>query len=75
MLEADAGLHLLLRLKTDRPDAALQQAAAAQGIRLQFLSAYCHRPQPENEHCILLNYSGVEPAQLPGALEQLAALC
>ena len=75
VLEADAGLHLLLRLKTDRPDAALRQAAAAQGIRLQFLSAYCHRPQPENEHCILLNYSGVEPAQLPGALEQLAALC
>lgn len=75
VLEADAGLHLLLRLKTDQTDDELRQSAAERGIRLQFLSSYCHRPQPENAHCILLNYSGVEPAQLPWALEQLAALC
>jgi GntR family transcriptional regulator/MocR family aminotransferase len=73
--EADAGLHLLLELHTTRPDTELQRDAAALGIRLQFLSTYCHRPAPENDHCILLNYSGVNPAQLPEALAQLATLC
>ncbi|MDD3164470.1 MAG: PLP-dependent aminotransferase family protein [Oscillospiraceae bacterium] len=74
ILEPDAGLHFLLKLNTTLPDAQLRRLAAADGIRLAFLSDYCHRPTPQSEHCILFNYSGVDSTMLPYALARIRAL-
>ena len=72
--EAGAGLHFLLRLDTAVPDAVLRQAALEKGIRISFLSEYYHGGGMAEEHLVLFNYTGVDLARLPQALEQLAAL-
>ncbi len=74
ILEADAGLHFLLELPTVRSDEELRQAAAEEGIRLSFLSAYVHGAHRAEEHRMVINYSGIDLKKLPECLEKLAAL-
>ena len=72
--EQGAGLHFLLRLDTDRSDAALRQRAEALGVRLGFLSEYAAVPEPSYAHTLVINYAGLDEARLPQAVELLGAV-
>ena len=74
ILEQDAGLHFLLRVRTQKSDAALSEEAAAAGIRLSFLSEYLNAPDPAETHEIVVNYSGVDAGRLAEAFDRLAAI-
>ena len=74
VLSKDAGVHFLLRLDTDRPDAEIVRLAAGEGIRVSCLSEYCLRPRPEQSHTLVVRYAGIDPQRLPPALERLSRL-
>lgn len=74
ILEQDAGLHFLLRVRTGKSDAALSREAAEAGLSLSFLSEYENAPTPAETHEIVVNYSGVDAARLGEAFERLAAI-
>ena len=71
---ADAGLHFLVRLETERGDQELTQLARARGIRLSFLSEFCASPGPEHQHFLVISYPGIQMERLPQTLRELAAL-
>ena len=72
--EADAGLHFLMEIKSERTDTALREILLKNGIRVAFLEDYCieHREKSADTHTLVLNYSGVEPQQLEQAIDTLA---
>ena len=70
--EQGAGLHFLLRLDTARSDGELRRRGEALGVRLGFLSEYAARPRPDYAHTLVVNYAGLEAADLPRAMELLA---
>lgn len=75
ILEQDAGLHFLLRVETPLKEEALVARCAAQGIRVRTLSSYYHAAvPPESEKCLVINYSGLRPEQIPLLSQKLAAL-
>lgn len=73
--EQDAGLHFLLRVDTREEDAALCARWEAAGVRVRALSSFYHGQAPESDrHCLVVNYSGLQPEQLSllaRALEQI----
>ena len=73
-LRADAGLHFLLHLDTEREDEELEQMAEAQRIRLSFLSQYQRRPGAGIKHTLVINYPGVDLERLSVALKWLAQM-
>ncbi len=65
ILETNAGLHFLVKVRTDLTDDALVAQWAAAGIRVNALSRYYHGSVPEEKrHCLLINYSGLDESQL-----------
>ncbi len=65
ILEADAGLHFLLKLETDLSDEVLTARCRDAGIRINPLSHYYHGSVPRwAAHCLLVNYSGLDEDQL-----------
>ena len=70
ILELDAGLHFLLRVKTLLTDMALTEALGRAGIRIRALSEYYHDSR-EDRHCLVVNYSGIKEENLQKALDQL----
>ena len=70
ILELDAGLHFLLRVKTPLTDRQLIQGLEQAGIRIRALSDYYHDYR-EDMHCLVVNYSGIKEEDLVKALELL----
>ena len=70
ILEQDAGLHFLLRVKTPLTDAQLTEALDRAGIRIRALSEYYHENR-EDRHCLVVNYSGIKEENLLKAMEAL----
>ncbi|MDO5401590.1 MAG: PLP-dependent aminotransferase family protein [Eubacteriales bacterium] len=73
ILEQDSGLHFLLKVDTDLPDRELTARLAASGIRVRALSEYCHEPGGE-QHCLVVNYSGLKEEDLVKALDALEGI-
>ncbi len=75
ILEQDAGLHFLVKVDTQLSDEALVHRCANAGIRVRALSSYYQGPVPEEEqHCLVVNYSGLDDdamAKLKEALETI----
>ena len=67
--EEDAGLHFLLKVETDLSDTALTEAFQSQGLKVQALSSFY--TEPEDRHCLVINYSGVDEERLKEALAGL----
>jgi len=68
----EAGLHFLLRLKTDLPDEAIEQRLLAAGIRAACLSHYqCGLPQEEVKGRVVIQYSDLAETELPRVIEVL----
>ena len=75
ILEKDAGLHFLLKVKTSMPDEALENLCAQTGIRVLALSRYYQGDIPaEDRHCLVINYSGLRPEQISLLKEKLKDL-
>jgi GntR family transcriptional regulator/MocR family aminotransferase len=73
ILELDAGLHFLLRIKTPRTDRQLKEGLAKAGIRIRALSDYYHDAR-EDMHCLVVNYSGIKEEDLVVALKLLESI-
>ena len=75
ILEQDAGLHFLLRIDTTRSDRELKELCARAGVRARCLGDYYDgQIPPWAEKCLVVNYSGLDEARLPAALERIHAL-
>ncbi|AQS59598.1 PLP-dependent aminotransferase family protein [Desulforamulus ferrireducens] len=70
--EEDSGLHFLMKVNTDVPDAKLIAAAKKAGIRIACVSTYYHKEQANDSHTIIINYSGLEPAKIETAIQRLS---
>ena len=71
LLEQDAGLHFLLRVRSQREAEDMAKRCAAAGIRIRSLDSYYHGPvPPEDTRCLVINYSGLRSEQI----EKLAKL-
>lgn len=68
ILEQDAGLHFLLKVDTALPDGDLVQKLSQVGIRVKALSEYYH-DQRRDQHCLVVNYSGVKEEALEQVLD------
>lgn len=69
--EEHAGLHFLLKVKTDLSDAELSARANELSVRLKFLSEFYQEPAPECEHTLVINYSGIREEDVKSAVALL----
>ena len=74
ILEQDAGLHFLLRLDTDKPDAQLLKEFSRSGIHARFLSEYYSVPSSAPAHMLVISYAGLEESRLEAGLSALTEL-
>lgn len=74
LAEEDSGLHFLMHVKSHLSETELRSRAAAQNIKIAFLSDYYYDNCPENQPIFLINYSCLEPEQIPDAVELLERL-
>ena len=66
IVESDAGLHFLLRIQSELDDDALTEQWQAASIRIRPLSYYYHgTTPPEDERCLVVDYSGLTEADYP----------
>ena len=71
ILEENAGLHFLVKVKTDLSDTELVARCADAGIRIRSLGSYYHALHNDADtHCLVVNYSGLGEQDL----ERLEAL-
>lgn len=71
IFEENAGLHFLIRFNTDMSDELLVKKALEKGIRLTCINNYSYVPNEENEHVVVLNYSGIKPESIKEAMSRL----
>lgn len=74
IFEQGAGLHFLMKLDTVRSDEELRKRAESLGVCLGFLSEYGEIPDPARDHTLVINYAGLDPAQLPQAMKLLSEI-
>ena len=73
--EADAGLHFLLKVRTAMTDEELVHYCESKGIRVRALSSYYHLNVPEeDEHCLVINYAGLNQEDLEQCLASWGGL-
>ena len=73
--EEDAGLHFLLKVETAMTDDQLVRYCEDRGIRVRALSSYYHLNVPqEDEHCLVINYAGLNQENLEQVLDRWAGL-
>ena len=69
ILRQEAGLHFLIKVKTNRDDRIICEQAAKQGIRISALADYYTGPvPPEAVHTFVLNYASVDAEKASAAL-------
>ena len=73
ILEQDAGLHFLLRVRTELTDRELIRRLREAGIRVHALSHYYHTEDKEETHCLVVNYAGLNEDTLRSVLDTLGA--
>ena len=72
ILEQNAGLHFILRVRSPRSEAELTALCAESGIRIRSLREYYWGEIPGwAQGCLVVNYSGVDEEKLECALRQL----
>ena len=67
--EEYAGLHFLLKLKTNLTDREFLRKTEQSGIKLSSLSQYYQSPPPSVEHIFIINYSFVAEESIEKAVE------
>lgn len=74
VLGENAGLHFLLKIKTDKSDAEIITLAAEKNIGLSCLSEYLNKPDKRHEHFVVVNYSGIDCGRLEETIMRLETL-
>ena len=75
VLEADAGLHFLVKVKTDMTDGALVRLWKNAGFKVQTLSEFYHGSVPPSaKHQLVINYSALTDEALTQLEEKLARI-
>lgn len=72
IMEEDAGLHFLMKIKTLLSDSELVLRAGEAGLRIACLSEYYERPGEEVAHILVMNYSGMDIEKIPEAVARLS---
>ena len=73
MEERDAGLHFLLKVRTDMDDGSLVQALRRRGVRVRALSEYYHDASGDRQ-TLVVNYASLKEEDLQKALEVLGEI-
>lgn len=71
IIENEAGLHFLVKLKTQKPDCEIIDNLQKKGIRIQALSEYFFTNDVEKEHYFIVNYSNIELDKISQACDAL----
>ena len=71
IMEEDAGLHFLLKVDTSLSDSEIKNRAKKKGILISCLSDYYHTPEDAQEHILIINYSGLDEANVTSAIHAL----
>lgn len=70
-----AGLHFLLHIDSEKSDAELQSCAREEAVLLAFVSDYYSPAHPADRsryaHTAIINYSGLNPEDIPIVIERL----
>ena len=75
VLEADAGLHFLVKVNTDMSDEALTQHLKAAGFKVQTLSQFYHgQVPPYARHQLVINYSALTDEALTQLEQKLSQM-
>lgn len=70
----EAGLHILVKLQTARSDGEIQRILTRSGVRAAVLSQYTADPARTEPGWVVLPYSDLEQADLPGIVALLEQL-
>lgn len=74
IFEEDAGLHFLIKLNTEMSDEMLVAKALEKGIKLTCISQYTYNATEENEHVVVLNYSGIKMERIKESVTGLSEI-
>ena len=72
ILEQDAGLHFLVKVSTDLPDAAIEERLADAGVRIKSIGSFYHLPADQDRHLFVVNYSVLDETALEEVLNTLS---
>lgn len=73
IVEADSGLHFLVKIKTDISDKELTNHLLEKDIRITALSEYYEDAPAESEHTFIINYSSLDTTRLPKIIKVMEA--
>lgn len=68
------GLHFVLKLKTDVCDSQFKELAKDQGLTISFISDYCCHIKNCSSSELIVNYSGIEVADMKKAVDILSGI-
>lgn len=71
IMEEDAGLHFLMKIKTSVSDSELVLRAREEGLRIACLSEYYEKPGEDVAHILVMNYSGLDVEKISEAVARL----
>lgn len=71
ILEADSGLHFLLKIDTSLSDETIKLNATKNGLNLSCLSDYYFNNADGQEHVLIINYSGIREDTVHEAIIRL----
>lgn len=75
ILEENSGLHFLLKINTDKSDAQLKSDAKSKGLIISCMSDYyMYHPMNNNNHIIIINYSGIDANDINSIIEKLCQI-
>lgn len=69
--EEDAGVHFIMVLRSPFTEEEILKRGAESGLALSFVSSYYHARIGEENHRLVLNYSGILPTKLPKIVRAL----
>ena len=73
--EEDAGLHFLLHIDTQKEDSVIKDQLQQRGIRLRGMSDYTYDGSQVIPHTFIINYTAIDPQDLPEVLEEIYQVC
>ena len=75
IIENDSGLHLILELRTDRPEDEIRRKLLKKGIRISSVADYDMRHEGRYGHQFIINYSSMNISFLEEAYRALRKAC
>lgn len=74
IVEELAGLHFILKLKTDKPDSVIKQEARKRGLGISFISEYASENSSAFKSQLMVNYSVADIKEMKTVVEILSEI-